>query len=112
MTWAAIGVAGVTAVSTFIGGRSARRDQQRQLLSQQVAEADAVARQNADLEAQRLQAAEQITLAGEREALSDQADAEARRQARLAGVAVDVNIQRVTGAEAAERRSRFFGDYL
>ena len=80
-------------------------------MSQQVAEADAAARQTADLEATRLAAAQQLGLAQERETLSDQADAEARRQARLAGVAVDVNIQQVTGAEALDRRRRFFGDY-
>lgn len=108
MTWVAVGVAGVNLVSSMVGGRSARRDQQRQLLSQQVAEADAVARQTADLTAQREAAAAQLELAGQREELSQQAEAEAQRQARLAGVSVDVSIQRVTGAEAADRRRRYF----
>lgn len=108
MTWAAIGVAGVSLVSSMVGGQSARRAQQRQLLAQQVAEADAVARQSADLAAQRDAAAAQMTLAGEREALSEQAQAEAIRQARMAGVEVSVDIQRVTGAEAADRRRRYF----
>lgn len=69
-----------------------------------------MARETADLTAQRLAASQQLDLAQQRETLSDQASAEALRQARLAGTPVDVTIQRVTGTEAQARRARFFGE--
>lgn len=76
-------------------------------MSQQIAEDDAARRQTADNEAAAIAANNARTLAAEREVLSDQASAEAVRQARLASVETNVDIATVSGTERARRRRAF-----
>jgi outer membrane lipoprotein SlyB len=105
--WGAAIGAGLGVVQTIIGGNK-RKQAQAELLNRQIAEEDAARRQLADYTAEVQAANDARRLAGEREVLSDQAEAEARRQARLASVSTDVDISTVSGTERARRRDSFF----
>lgn len=90
-----------------MGGNKAKKEQKKQLLDQRIAEEDSTRKQLADDEAARLASADAIKVAGEREALSDLAQSEGARQARLATVQTDVEISTVSAAERARRRKAF-----
>lgn len=90
-----------------MGGSRARKQQQRELLNQQIAEQDAARRQQADYAGQVEAANNARALAAEREVLSDQAESEAMRQARLASVETNVDIATVNPTERARRRRAF-----
>lgn len=90
-----------------MGGSRARKQQQKELLNQQIAEQDAARRQQADYEGQVQAANNARALAAEREVLSDQAEAEAVRQARMASVETDVSIATVSATERNRRRRAF-----
>ncbi len=90
-----------------MGGSRARKQQRKELMDQQLAEGDAARRQRADDEATIVAARDAQRVAAEREVLSDQAEAEAIRQARLASVETDVDIATVSGSERERRRKAF-----
>ena len=103
MTWVALGVTAVNAVN----GASQRRRARKELQGQQIAESDATRRQLADDAGARVASDNARSLAAEREVLSDQAETEALRQARLASVETNVDIAQVTGTERQRRRRAF-----
>jgi hypothetical protein len=107
MTWVAVGVAGASLVTSIVGGSRARKQQQKALMGQQIAEQDAARRQAADFAGQVEAANAARLLAAEREVLSDQAESEAIRQARLASVETDVTIATVDATERNRRRRAF-----
>ena len=100
-------VAGGSLLASVLSGNRARKQQRRELMEQQIAEGDAARRQAADLEAQAQAANNARVLAAEREALSDQAEIEAKRQARMASVETGVEIASVGAAERQRRRRAF-----
>jgi hypothetical protein len=101
-------VAGANAATSIFGGRSARKRAKAELLEKQVADENAAQLQITDDASQAAAANDQLRLAGEREVLADQAEAEGLRQARLAAVSPDVEIASVTGDERRRRRAAFY----
>jgi hypothetical protein len=108
MTWVAVGVAGASLATSIIGGQKARKQAKAELMNQQIAEADAAQRQAVDNEAQAQAARDQLVVARDREVLSDQAEQEGLRQARMAAVSPDVEIASVSGEERKRRRTAFY----
>jgi hypothetical protein len=104
--WAALAVGAQLGLS-IIGGSRARKQQRKELMNQRILEEDAARKERADLAAQVDASNAARALAAEREVLSDQAEVEARRQARMASVDTDVEIADVSGTERARRRRAF-----
>ena len=90
-----------------IEGQRARRRQRAALLDQQIAEEDATRKERADRDAQIQAANAARQLAGEREVLSDQAEAEAVRQAKLSSVETTVDIAEIDPLTRQRKRRAY-----
>lgn len=104
--FAAIAVGAQLGLS-IIGGSRARKEQRKALMDQRIQEEDAARRQQADYAGQVEAANNARALAQEREVLSDQAETEAIRQARLSSVETNVEIASVDATERQRRRRAF-----
>lgn len=100
-------IAGVTALGSFLSGRSARRRQREALANQASLQRTAAWRTEQDMFAEADAARSQQLLIAQREGLAEDAAEEARRQARLAEGPIDITLG---GRPIRGRRGLFFDE--